>query len=204
MVQSFDAAYIDRLRNREPETEQHFVSYFTDLILIKLRARSLSRQIADDIKQETFLRVFRTVRSPQGIRQPERLGAFVNSVCNNVLREFLRSKGRHPTAAVDSMAQMEDDSRGSDDYLITEERKAQVRRIVDGLPARDRRVLKAIFLEERDRDEVCAQMGVEREYLRVLLHRAKTAFKSGFLKHQASLGPGPFGSLRRAHAAEEC
>jgi len=204
MVQSFDAAYVDRLRDREPETEQHFVSYFSDLILIKLRARSLSRQLADDIKQETFLRVFRTLRSPQGIRQPERLGAFVNSVCNNVLLEFLRAKGRHPTAAVDSMVQMADDTCGPDDCLITEERKAQVRRIVEGLPVRDRRVLKAVFLEERDRDEVCAQMGVGREYLRVLLHRAKTEFRNGFLKHQAFLGPGVFGSLRRAHSSEEC
>ena len=204
MVQSFDAAYIDRLRDREAETEQHFVSYFTDLILIKLRARALSRQLADDIKQETFLRVFRTLRSKEGIRQPERLGAFVNSVCNNVMLEFLRAQGRHPTVDAESMETVVEDACGPDDCLITAERTAQVRRIVDRLPARDRRVLKAVFLDEKNRDEVCAQLGIGRDYLRVLLHRAKTEFRNGFLKHRTSKGMGLEGAAGRTHAPEEC
>jgi len=37
-------------------------------------------------------------------------------------------------------------------------------------------------LEERDKDEVCRDYGVDREYLRVLLHRAKKSFKSMYLK----------------------
>jgi RNA polymerase sigma-70 factor, ECF subfamily len=50
------------------------------------------------------------------------------------------------------------------------------------LPARDRSLLKAVFLDERDRDEVCREFGVDREYLRVLLHRAKQDFKIEYLK----------------------
>jgi RNA polymerase sigma-70 factor (ECF subfamily) len=48
---------------------------------------------------------------------------------------------------------------------------------------RDRRLLREVFLEERDKDEVCRDFGVDREYLRVLLHRAKQAFKSLYLKN---------------------
>jgi len=185
-MRSFDSAYIDRLRDGDPETEQHFVSYFTDLILVKLRSRLRSRQLAEDVKQETFLRVFRALRSPNGIRQPERLGAFVNSTCHNVLLELLRAQGRHPTVGEEPIHLVDEHVRGQDDRLITEERTAQVRRIVDSLSARDRSVLRAVFLEERDRDEVCAQLGVPRDYLRVLLHRAKTEFRNGFLRHVAS------------------
>ena len=43
-------------------------------------------------------------------------------------------------------------------------------------------LLKAVFLEERDRDEVCREFGVDREYLRVLLFRAKQEFKTEYLK----------------------
>ncbi len=50
------------------------------------------------------------------------------------------------------------------------------------MPERDRSLLKAVFLDERDRDEVCRELGVDREYLRVLLHRAKQAFKTEYLK----------------------
>jgi RNA polymerase sigma-70 factor (ECF subfamily) len=39
-----------------------------------------------------------------------------------------------------------------------------------------------VLLEERDKDEICAEFGVSREYLRVLVHRAKQSFKAFYLK----------------------
>jgi len=45
---------------------------------------------------------------------------------------------------------------------------------------RDRDLLHAIFLEEKGKDEICRDFGVDREYLRVLLHRAKERFRSSF------------------------
>jgi hypothetical protein len=39
-----------------------------------------------------------------------------------------------------------------------------------------------VFLEEADRQEVSRRMGVSAEYLRVLLHRAKTRFEEEFTR----------------------
>src|SRR6516162_2374367 len=86
----FDKLYVDRLRNGDPSTEQHFVSYFGQILGIMLRARYLSPERVDDVRQETFTRVIATLRRDGGIRQPERFGAFVNSVCKNVLLENTR------------------------------------------------------------------------------------------------------------------
>ncbi|HEX8881821.1 MAG TPA: hypothetical protein VF749_17385, partial [Candidatus Acidoferrum sp.] len=44
--------------------------------------------------------------------------------------------------------------------------------------ARDRELLRAVFFEERDKDAVCREIGVDRNYLRVLVHRAKDKFKA--------------------------
>ena len=90
----FDIAYVERLRQRDLPTEQHFVAYFSKLLLIKLRSRLHSAQNIEDIRQETFVRVFDAIQREGGVRHPERLGAFVNSVCNNVLQEFFRSSAR--------------------------------------------------------------------------------------------------------------
>jgi RNA polymerase sigma-70 factor (ECF subfamily) len=38
-------------------------------------------------------------------------------------------------------------------------------------------VLRAIFFEERDKDEVCRELGITRDNLRLLLYRAKQKFK---------------------------
>jgi len=43
----------------------------------------------------------------------------------------------------------------------------KVREILLDLAPRDRLLLKAVFLDERDRDEVCREFGVDRDYLRV-------------------------------------
>ena len=72
--------------------------------------------------------------------------------------------------------------------LAAKESEKKVREILKKLSERDRRLLRDIFLEERDKDEVCRDFGVDREYLRVLLHRAKQAFKAMYLK---SMGENP-------------
>jgi RNA polymerase sigma-70 factor, ECF subfamily len=60
-----------------------------------------------------------------------------------------------------------------------------VRRVLQTLPPRDADLLRAVFLEEGDKDEVCARFGVERDYLRVLLHRAKEKFKTNYLRRRS-------------------
>ncbi len=68
--------------------------------------------------------------------------------------------------------------------LVTRESQEHIRRILGDLPQRDQQLLRAVFLEEKDKDEVCRSFGVDRGYLRVLLHRAKDKFRLLYLKDQ--------------------
>jgi RNA polymerase sigma-70 factor (ECF subfamily) len=74
-------------------------------------------------------------------------------------------------------------------YEVDETQRV-VRNILGDLPERDRRLLQSVLLEERDKDEVCAELGLSRDYLRVLVHRAKQSFKSFYVKQ---LGSSDFG-----------
>jgi RNA polymerase sigma-70 factor (ECF subfamily) len=186
--QSFDEAYVGRLRAADFRTEQHFVSYFSALIQIKLRSRLQSREAIEDVRQETFARFFVALREGK-ILQPERLGAFVNSICNNVLLEHYRAGTRH--TSLDDDAEKDFPAPGIDllDALSARQTERKVREILNQLSERDRRLLREIFLEERDKDEVCRDFGVDREYLRVLSYRAKQAFKSLYLKNMGKEPP---------------
>lgn len=181
----FNESYLERLCSGDFRTETHFVAYFSELIQLKLRSRVKSPQAVEDLRQETFARVFATLRS-QGIRQPERLGAFVNSVCNNVLLEHYRSTSRENLSEEDEGANVPDPSLDVVAILSHKEMEQKVRQVLDELSERDRRLLREIFLEERDKDAVCRDFGVDRDYLRVLLHRAKQAFKAVYLKNLPS------------------
>src|SRR5271165_7280009 len=91
---AFDASYVEKLRAGDAHIEGHFVNYFSELIRLKLRSRLNSKEAIEDVRQETFMRVFSLLRAEKGLREANRLGAFVNSVCNNVLLEHYRSKGK--------------------------------------------------------------------------------------------------------------
>jgi RNA polymerase sigma-70 factor (ECF subfamily) len=171
---SFDSGYLQRLAAGDAAAEEHFNRYFGELIFIKLRARQYPRHLIDDIRQETFLRVFQVIRK-DGIRQPERIGAFVNSVCNNVVLEVHRAGSR--IKPMEDTPETPDASCNSEQGLIDRERREQVRRLVARMPARNQRLLQAVFLEERPADDVCSEFGVDRDYLRVLLFRARTKLR---------------------------
>ena len=182
----FDAEYIESLCAGDRRTQEHFVGYFTELLHLKLRSRLQSPQAIEDVRQETFARVIAGLRKPGSLRQPGSLGAFVNTVCNNVLFEHYRASSR--SQSLDEDGAQEIASKGADAHSIAVagQLKIKVQQILLGLPVRDRSILKAVFFDERDRDDICRQFGVDREYLRVLLHRAKQDFKAEYLK---KLGP---------------
>jgi RNA polymerase sigma-70 factor, ECF subfamily len=173
---AFTREYVERLREGDPSTEQHFVQYFDQLLRIKLRAKRLASETVEDLRQDTFIRVLTALRK-DGIRQPERLGAFVNSTCNNTLLEFYRTSSRTTGMDDETAEEKPDDSIDIEGQLVTKQMKARVREVLKLLPPKDRELLQAFFLEEKEKDEVCAQFGVDRDYLRVLLHRAKDKFR---------------------------
>ena len=122
-----------------------------------------------------------SIRRDRGLRNPERLGAYVNAVCNNVLLETYRDHKRHgqPDEEAPEQADWRPDPESE---FVTEERKRLVRDVLSELNAKDRELLTAAFLQERDKDEICKELGVDGDYLRVLLHRARGRFRQVLMK----------------------
>lgn len=193
---TFDATYVASLCAGDRSTQEHFVGYFTALIQMKLRSRLHSPQAAEDVRQETFARVLKALRSPGTLRQPERLGAFVNTVCNHVLFEHYRSSGRSDSLDEEGQPELPAAGASALEIASAKQMKLKVQEILLEMPPRDRALLQAVFLEERDRDEVCREFSVDREYLRVLLHRAKREFKAEYVKRMGNPAPNEFGAER--------
>jgi RNA polymerase sigma-70 factor (ECF subfamily) len=171
----FNEAYLDRLKARDLATESDLVQFFTRPLRLKLGAKLRVPDLVEEGCQETFLRVFTHFRSGKTIESPSRLPAFVHGVCNNVALELLRARRRY-----DQMPEDRNDPpdfRNPEIQASTEETRTIVTRVLSEMLAADREILRLTLLEEEDRDEVCRKMGVNRGYLRVLLHRAKQRFK---------------------------
>jgi RNA polymerase sigma-70 factor (ECF subfamily) len=179
--QTFDAEYVQRLCDSDCETERDFVAYFSELLAIKVRSRLRSADQIQDVIQETFVRVLKTIRT-SGVENPQALGSFVNSTCNNVLFELYRTQSRFCPPPEDRPAE----DPLAEETVVGEEERREVRQVMDALPEKDRTILRWLFFDERDKGEICRTLKVDREYLRVLLHRAKLKFRDDYLKRTAT------------------
>jgi RNA polymerase sigma-70 factor (ECF subfamily) len=177
----FDRAYIDRLVSGDAETETHFVRYFGDLLTMKLRSRLRSPALVEDARQETFRRVLTTLKERGGLASAGSLGAFVNSVCNNVLFECYRA-GSKVQQLADDHDQVDERRPSADVGIMAAEQRERVRQALAELPDKEREILRWLFFEERDKDDICRELNVDRNYLRVLVHRAKAKFRDRFLQ----------------------
>ena len=179
---SFDSEYLERLLARDREIERHFHAYFSELILIKLRARQYSQYAIEDICHETCLRVFQAIRRG-GIRDAQRIGAFVNSVCNHVMLDYGKagaSSGLPGGAGPDPAGERAD----GESARMARQEQAEVRSILAKMSDQNRQLLSAVFLEERSSELICRQFGVDQNDLRGLLFRARTQFRKILEKQQ--------------------
>lgn len=170
----FDAKYLERLHGGDVATESHFAAYFGERLRAKLLNRGFAMATLEDIRQETFLRVFAAVRN-SSVLYPERFGAYVNSVCDRVILENYRSDRRHQHLDVDSM-ELPDGKTSLETIILRKEKKKIVADILAQLPVKKRNILRAVIFEQLDREQLCARFNVKNDYLRVLLFRAKEDF----------------------------
>jgi RNA polymerase sigma-70 factor (ECF subfamily) len=180
----FDAEYLRRLRLHEAATEEHFADYFGIRLMKTLRKRGVSRQAAEDVIQDTFVRVLNAVHSPEGVRQPNSFGAFVFGTTRNLLSEHRRREGRNtPLSDIDvELLEFEWDIEYE---LICRENAFRAQQVLKELSEKDPKaasLLKASFMDETAKDQICAELGVTRDYLRVLQLRAREKFLRRYLK----------------------
>ena len=177
----FDEEYLRRLGAHDPATEAHFHAYFSERLRITLRARGVDVATIEDVSQETFYRVWGAIRSGS-VNNPQGFGSYVHSVCKNVLSESRRDNYRNQHDSLE-FNDVPDEKLGLEELMQLKENRELVRAVLDELPERDRHLLQARFFEDRDNEEVCGDFGVDRDYLRVLFHRAINRFGEVYKKY---------------------
>jgi RNA polymerase sigma-70 factor (ECF subfamily) len=70
--------------------------------------------------------------------------------------------------------------------MVNEEERSNVRNVLSQMPEKDRKILRWLFFDEREKGDVCRSLQVDREYLRVLVHRAKSRFRAEYLRGNAT------------------
>ena len=166
----FDADFLTRLKQRDPDTCTYLVSSLSPALEARLRYKLRDHCTIEDIRNETFYRVFSLVDSER-VREPEQLGSFVRGVCDHVAQETRRKV--RPTEPLAGAGIDPPDRRPHPDKLLAEkERRALVRREVMKLSEADRKLIMEMHFEGRDRCAMARDRGISVTGLNVRLCRA--------------------------------
>ncbi|MBZ5523784.1 MAG: hypothetical protein LAP21_16240 [Acidobacteriia bacterium] len=162
----FNDAYIQRLRDGDPSTTAHFFAHFGGLLRIKLEYRRVSSDLITEMVDAILEQILAAVKK-DGLPKPSRLGALVNSTCNDMVAEQHRP---HSNDHLQGPAVIRHIAISPSDH--GEARRKRVRAVWGTLPPKDRDVLRTVLVGECDEDEARPKF-VDQAYKRQLLNRAR-------------------------------
>lgn len=150
-----------------------YEKYSARVYYLALR-ESKSQQDAEDVRAETFLRVFQAIRNNQ-VRSAEALPAFILGVARNVIRELYARRRQMGEAVPAEEADLATPSH--ERHFLNREVQVAIRRTIDRLKPRERRVLQMVFYEELGTEEVARRVAIAPERVRLVKSRALKHFR---------------------------
>jgi RNA polymerase sigma-70 factor (ECF subfamily) len=135
-----------------------------------------SRQEAEDLTQEVFLRALRHLEGYQSASGSFR--PYLITVARNLLRDRWRAQHRRAAGGSDPGVGEEWDE-GPEAAVVAAEGRAELIAALAQLPADHQRVLRLRLIEGRSAAEAAALLGRTPEAVRQLQHRALAALRSG-------------------------
>jgi RNA polymerase sigma-70 factor (ECF subfamily) len=172
------ADLVARIRGGARDAEDALIRRYGPGLLYLLKRRTRDPELALDLRQDTFRIALEKLRS-SALEEPERLAAYLRGVALNLwLGQRRKDTRRATTADSEAVELVADEGAGPFENVSRE----QVRRAVGVLlkelgTARDREILTRLYLDDEDKESICAALGVDSTHFNRVLFRAKQRFR---------------------------
>jgi RNA polymerase sigma-70 factor (ECF subfamily) len=173
------ADLVARIGRGARDAEEAMVRRYGPGLLYLLKRRTRDAELAADLRQDTFQVAIQKLRGAR-LDEPERLAAYLRGVALNLWIAHQRKNTRRATTADSEAIEEAADETGVGPFENVS--REQVRDAVDVLlgelaTPRDREVLKRLYLDDQDRETICAALGVDPTHFNRVLFRAKQRFR---------------------------
>jgi RNA polymerase sigma-70 factor (ECF subfamily) len=178
-----DAELVWRILAGDLSAEAELVQQYRRGILTIIHQEIRDRSMADDLCQETFRIVLEKVRQGE-VREPEKLTGFIAGVVGNLAMNHFRQRSRRESqASLDEAAQLPDPAPSQLDQLLQKEKARAIWQAIGELPSdRDRQVLRRFYIDEHEKERICADLGLTGPLFDVVLCRARKRYKELYQK----------------------
>ena len=136
-----------------------------------------SREDAEDVRAETFIRVLQALRHGK-LRKPESLPSFMVGTALNVIREWRRQR-----FGTELLSEAEPSGDASPEKVfLDQEVSRSIEEVAKQMKPREREFLRMYYYEELPNNEIARVLGIKEERLRLIKSRALKRFRETYEK----------------------
>ena len=134
---------------------------------------------AKDVVQDLYVKLL--AKSPEDVRNPK---AYAITMLRNMCIDRIRTAQKFFSIECTEDSPMLDFMATEPDVLATKEKLRRVLAIIEGLPDREREVVRLRVFEEREYDDIAQCTGLNEGHLRVLLSKARKRIRTEYERYQ--------------------
>lgn len=168
-----------RIRQGDAEAEALLYEKFSSRVYFTALSETHSKDDAEDIKAETFLRVILALRQDK-LRSADSLPSFIVGFTLNVIREHIRQKYR-----ADSLEDYEYDVASEislESVFLDAETSRALEQAARQLKPREQQFLRMYYYDELPKEEIARRLGINEERVRLIKSRALQSFRDIYKK----------------------
>jgi RNA polymerase sigma-70 factor (ECF subfamily) len=187
-----EVALVERLRRGDPDAFDDVYAAFNTRLFTFLVRLSRRRDVAEDLLEETWLRL---VKHARRLAADTRLGPWLFTVARNLHVSYIRSRMLEDSAAASLIGlwPFSLDRSSPFEAVAASELERRIERALAAMPAASREVLLLVAVAGMDHSDAADICGITPEALRQRLHRAREMLSKA-LERDAEAGlPAPGG-----------
>ena len=183
-----ELALVERLRQGDPDAFDDVYAAFNVRLLTFLVRLSRRRDVAEDLLEETWLRL---VKHAQRLQADTRLGAWLFTVARNLHISYHRSRMLEDSAAASLIALWPFSVERSSPFeaAAASELERRIERALAAMPTASREVLLLVGVAGLDPSDAADVCGITPGALRQRLHRARDTLSKALERDAATEAP---------------
>jgi len=169
-----DTSLVEEIRRGQTTAEASLYEKYSARVYYLALSELRSREDAEDVRTETFLRVLQAIREDR-LRSPQSLASFIVGTAHNVIHEMFRQ-----TRKADEIAQQTSEQAAQsagDPLFLDQDVKLAIEQVIKRLKPREQAFLRMYYYEELPHEEIAERLEIKQERLRLIKSRALKNFR---------------------------
>jgi len=168
-----DLQLVEEIRRGDGSAEAALYEKYARRVYYVALSELRSREDAEDVRTETFLRVLQAIRQDR-LRSPGALASFVLGTANNVIREYIRQRARTEPFTADTV---EPAANAGNPQFPDPIAQRTIEEVARRLKPREQAFLRMYYYEELSKEEIASRLGIDEDRVRLIKSRALKSFR---------------------------